>query len=138
MKSTWRVEELTSTSWNRSKCTCYLGYFCKICLFSPFIYFHIVSGDNHVFLFYTLGYNLELCYLFFANIVPHLGIGKSLVWLLFPFDISLSFCFWVLPSVLCYKSYSFILYFSFPSLESTIAPRSPASFYWRLVFRNKT
>lgn len=93
---TWWLGKLTSTFWNMSMCTCYLGYFSKIYLLSPFIYFCNHSLYQEIFMyFYFILWVIIWNYViyFVANFLPDLDIGNSLAWLLFPFDIPLILLF---------------------------------------------
>ena len=100
--------------------------------YSSFIYLfnHLVMSvwtQGH--LFYILGYNLILCYLDFAQIVPALIIGRSFSWLLYPFDIPPSFCFLSTSYFLEPQNAPRSSCISTPLvLRSAIFPRSPGSF----------
>ena len=67
---------------------------------------------------------------FLAQILSVLALRVPSCWLLCPFDITHHF----LSTSLLFGAKCFI--FPAPALESTISPRSPGSFYWRMVSRN--
>ena len=85
-------------------------------------------------------YNPILLY-FIAQIVQALAIGSSFSRLLCPFDTAPSICvlfFWALSYFLALQDASVSsCIFPAPVLESAISPRSPGSFYWKMVLGAK-
>lgn len=95
----------------------------KICLLSPIYIF------NHLFILIC-----TRVYLFIAQIVSNLALWALSAWLLchsscptflFPYFLTLYWC-----------SYS-SKFFPTLVLQLAISPKSPYSFYWRILFRNQ-
>ena len=79
-------EELYSTSLRGKNLHKLFGFLLhKICLFFP-VYHLFISVKTQRYLFYILGYNPILIYLYFAQIVLVLLVGSSSCWFLCLFD----------------------------------------------------
>lgn len=113
------------------------GRFVSSLLFINLFNYAFLLIWTHGYIFYTLGFNPVLFY-FVGLIPPALVIGKLfLLVLISHYCVVLFFCallyFFVLQDVSCPSCI-----FSVPVLDSAISPRSPSSFYYRILLETKT
>lgn len=88
----------------------------------PFTYYLFIEyGLKDI---YTLGYSQILCY-FIAPIVLTLAKRKSFSWLLYPFDILTSLCFWVLSYFSVQQNPLICLHISFPNSKISHFSKEP-------------
>lgn len=107
----------------------------KICTFSPIYFFNqlfIYIKRAHGYLFYSIGYNPMLV-LFATQIVSGFAIGSS-----FRVNscVPLTWPHHSLSNSLLSGTIDYLVCFPFPVLESTISPRNPGYFYWKMAFRS--
>lgn len=124
---------------NGNLCFLSLSWNIRFVYFPPLInlFSHLLTlVGTHGYLFYTLGYNLMLLY--FVQIVPALAIGSSFSWLLCSSYIShqcvcVTISYFLIPQDNPGSSCIFLT----SALESSISPRSPGSFSWKMVLEAK-
>lgn len=115
-----------------------MGDYLRIYLFDH----TITSVQTHQCIFYTMVYNLMLCYLFVAQIVPALATGSSFIQLLYPFQISTSVCVcwnFNIPYFLTlqYLSFRLISYIHYPSPRVSYFSKEFWSFLLKTGIRKK-